>query len=51
MIHNHEVLDDMTVIENGRFLVLTDTVYNAEQRAIALDLLTVNDEIGEEFTS
>jgi hypothetical protein len=51
MIHNHEVIDNFSVIESGRFFILADTVYNKQQQEVAMDLLTLNDEIGEELES
>lgn len=43
-IQGHEQLDDMTIVEHGKFFRATDHLWHPSQLQVAFDLLAQNDD-------
>jgi len=43
MISDHEVIDDITLVEHGTFLGIINTVFPKDAEATMSDLLAIND--------
>lgn len=45
MLNGHEELEDMTLVEHGKFRLIAETLgWNTDQLQTACDLLAINDE-------